>query len=566
MSENDRPATRLWREALAHLEGLLEKSSAERAQALDEIGRTQPQLHSLLTSLLDADERADRSGFLDPPRKAEGVLAPGTQLGPYRIESRLGAGGMGEVWLARRDDGLYVGQVAIKTLHPYFGGGALRERFLREALILGKLQHPGIARLLDAGVAPDGGVYLVLEYVRGVAIDTWCDERQLNLRARLALFLEVCAAVSQAHANLVVHRDIKPANILVDAAGQPKLLDFGVAKLLEADAPAGAELTRMTGRIFTPEYAAPEQILGETITTATDVYALGVLLHVLLTGARPHGRSDNPVEIERAVLHDEPARASNAAAGSGADVAAARATTPSRLRRDLAGDLDSMIEHALRKDPSQRYPSVPALAEDIRRHLAHQPILARRESVAARTRKFVLRHRVGLAATTVVLFALGAGVAGIAWQARAARIEARKATAIKDFVVGIFERNSTSHPDGARARKSTAEELLAQASREIRTRLIDAPEVRTELLGLMARLYADMEMQKEALPLLETQLTSQRASLGERHPDVARTLTKLAASQSQSGDYPAAVRSLTEAQEIFRTNGLESALEYAQTF
>ena len=318
MSVDEKPATRLWREALTQLEELLEKPLEQRVQRLADIQRTQPELHSMLVSLIDADDRARRTGFLDPPPMKKGALAPGAQLGPYRIESRIGAGGMGEVWLASRDDGLYQGQVAIKTLHPYFGGGALRERFLREALILGRLQHPGIARLLDAGVAADGGVYLVIEYVRGAAIDAWCDERKLDVEARLQLFLEVCSAVTQAHANLIVHRDIKPSNILVAGDGQVKLLDFGVAKLLEADPPAGqAELTRMTGRIFTPEYAAPEQILGEPITTATDVYSLGVLLHVLLTGARPLGISDNPVEIERAVLHDEPVRASVAVSQDG---------------------------------------------------------------------------------------------------------------------------------------------------------------------------------------------------------------------------------------------------------
>jgi eukaryotic-like serine/threonine-protein kinase len=565
VSVADKPATRLWREALARFEGLLEKPPAERRRLLADLADTQPQLHSMLVSLLDADERADSGGFLDPSRLDRGALAPGAQLGPYRIETRIGAGGMGEVWRASRVDGLYQGHVAIKTLHPYFGGGALRERFLREALILGRLQHPGIARLLDAGVTDDGSVYLVLEYVLGSTIDAWCDEQKLDIDARLRLFLDVCAAVAHAHANLVVHRDIKPSNILV-AGGQVKLLDFGVAKLLETESPATkAELTRMTGRIFTPEYAAPEQILGEAITTATDVYSLGVLLHVLLTGTRPHGTRDNPVEIERAVLHDEPVRASGAVSPDGG-AADARSTTVARWKRALSGDLDNIIARALCKKPQERYSSVPALADDVRRHLAHQPILARPENVTARARKFIRRHRAGVAAASIAVIALGAGVAGVWWQAQVARTEARKATAIRDFVVGIFERNSTSHPDGARARKTTAEELLAQAGQEIRTGLEDAPEVRTELLGMMARLYANMEMQKDALPLLEEQLASQRRSLGAKHADVARTLTQLASSHSQNGDYPATIRSATEAQEIFRAHHLESALEYAQTY
>ncbi len=566
MSVKERPATRLWREALAQLDVLLEQTPEQRQESLAEIGQTQPQLHSALVSLLEAEVRADRSGFLEPPGRPAETLGPGVPLGPYRIRSQIGSGGMGEVWLASRDDGLYEGEVAIKTLHPYFGGGVLRDRFLREARILGRLTHPNIARLLDAGVSGDGGVYLVLEHVRGAAIDSWCDERKLTIDARLRLFLDVCAAVSQAHANLVVHRDIKPSNILVTGSGQVKLLDFGIAKLLESDTVDGrAELTRLSGRIFTPEFAAPEQILGQQITTATDVYSLGVLLHVLVTGKRPFA-DVNPVAVERAVLHDDAMRASQSVARDAGEAATARSTTPPRLRRDIEGDLDNIIARALRKEPGERYSSVAALADDVQRHLAHQPILARPESLGARTRKFVRRHRLGVAASALIVAAIGAGVAGIAWQARVARIEARKATAIKDFVVGIFERNSTSHPDGASARKATAEELLAQASQEIRTGLADAPEVRIELLDMMARLYANMEMQKDALPLRLDQLAAQRAALGGSHPEVARTLAGLASSQQQSGDYAGAMRSATEAQEIFRANRLESELEYAQTF
>lgn len=568
MSVEERPATRLWREALARLDELLQQSPELRQRSLTLIEQSQPQLHSVLVSLLEAEAQADAEGFLESTGlRHNGGLSAGAQLGPYRIQSRIGSGGMGEVWLASREDGLYRGEVAIKTLHPYFGGGALRQRFLREAQILGRLTHSNIARLLDAGVAADGSVYLVLEYVHGVSIDTWCDERKLGVEARLQLFLDVCAAVAQAHANLVVHRDLKPSNILVTAQGQVKLLDFGVAKLLEVEPAAQrTELTRMTGRIFTPEYAAPEQILGEPITTATDVYALGVLLHVLLAGTRPYGNSSNSVEIERAVLHDEPIRPSVAAERSGQAAAAARSTTPSKLTHTLAGDLDNIVARSLRKSPADRYVSVLALADDIQRHLAHQPILARPENLVLRTRKFVRRHRLGVAASLIVALSLAIGIAGIVWQAQVARTEARKANAIKDFVFGIFERNSTSHPDGARARQTTAEELLAQASQEIRTGLSDAPTVREELLGMMSRLYVNMEMQKDARVLLEDLLASQRKSLGSSHPEVARTLAWLAQSQTQSGDYPGAVRSATEAQQIFRANHDEATLEYAQTF
>ncbi len=552
MSVSERPATRAWREAMEHLDRLLQQSPAERAHALADLGVSRPDLHSLVESLLAADARASSGAFLNPPTTATGpALQAGSQLGPYRVLSQLGSGGMGEVWLARRDDGLYDGEVAIKTLHPYFAGGALRDRFLREAQLLGRLTHANIARLLDAGVAADGVVYLVLEYVRGVSIDKWCDERRLGIAERLRLFMEVCAAVAHAHSNLIVHRDIKPSNILVTEDGRAKLLDFGVAKLVEPDAPArGTELTRLTGRIFTPEYAAPEQVLGQPITTATDVYALGVLLHVLLSGTRPYATSGNSVEVERAILHDEPIRMSRAAA---------------HFKRELAGDLDNIVARALRKDPAERYASVLALRDDIQRHLAHQPITAQAESAAARARKFVRRHRAGVIAAILVFVAIGTGLVGVVWQAQVARNEARKATAIRDFLVGIFERNSVAHPDGARARQTTAAELLAQSAQQIRGALRDAPEVRTELLGVMAQLYASLDMQSDAIALLTDKLASQRATAGA-DLSVAKTLSDLAYSQIQIGEYPAAERSANEALQIFAALGDTATLEHGLAF
>jgi serine/threonine protein kinase/tetratricopeptide (TPR) repeat protein len=565
MSVRERPATRAWREALDQMDRLLQQAPPERDASLGALADSRPDLHPLVISLLDAEARASSSSFLDPPPAASGAaVQAGVQLGPYRILSQIGSGGMGEVWLARRDDGLYDGEVAIKTLHPYFAGGALRERFLHEARLLGRLTHANIARLLDAGISAGGNVYLVLEYVHGVAIDAWCDERLLGVAARLRLFMEVCAAVAHAHSNLIVHRDIKPSNILVTDDGRVKLLDFGVAKLVEADAHGGSsDLTRLTGRMFTPEYAAPEQILGQSITTATDVYALGVLLHVLLSGTRPYGASSNSVEVERAVIHDEPVPASRFVASVDAErIASARSTTPQRLKRELAGDVDNIIWRALHKDPAERYGSVLALHDDLQRHLANQPILAQPESAGARARKFVRRHRAAAIAAALVIAAVTTGLVGVVWQAQVARNEARKATAIRDFLVGIFERNSIAHPDGARARETTAAELLAQSAKEIRGTLHDAPEVRTELLGVMSQLYASLDMQSDAIALLTDKLASQRAAHGAASIEVARTLSDLAYSYIQIGDYPAAERSANEALQIFAKLGDTTTLEH----
>ena len=555
MSDPSRPATVLWRSALARVDELLEHSESERAATLASLAETQPELHSLVNSLLRAQADAESAGFLEPRAKdASPALADGSVLGPYRIVSQIGAGGMGEVWLARRSDGLYEGEVAIKTLHPWFARGALRERFLREAQLLGRISHPNIARLIDAGVSDDGTMYLVLEYVRGVALDQYCEERHLDVHQRLKLFQSACAAVAHAHAHLIVHRDLKPSNILVTAEGDVKLLDFGVATLLEAEAAAASDLTRLTGRAFTPEFAAPEQLRGEAITTATDVYSLGVILYLLLTGQRPHAMRASGAALEHAVLNEEASLPSRVLP---------RGPGQARLRRELAGDLDNIVARALEKQPSDRYASVTALAADVDRHLRHLPVQARAASWRYRTAKFLRRNRLAASIGGLAIATLLGGAAVTLWQANVARVEARKATAIRDFLVGVFERNSVAHPDGASARKVTAEELLAQSTREIRTGLGDSPEVRRELLGVMARLYATLDLQAPAIELLEEKLAAERAAYGEQSLPVAMTLSDLSYSQTQIGQYEEAEKSATQSLAIFNALGDESTLEHA---
>jgi serine/threonine-protein kinase len=516
-------ATGPWREALAAIDTLLSLPEPDREQRMADLASTRPELHARVRALLEADAEATRTGFLAIPRSGDervATLEPGTRLGPYRIVGELGTGGMGEVWRARRDDGLYDGEVAIKTLHPFFAQGAMRERFLREAQLLGKLAHPNIARLLDAGVA-DGVVYLVLEYVRGEPIDAWCDARRAGIEARLELFAKVCDAVAHAHANLIVHRDIKPSNILVDDAGQVKLLDFGIGKILETD-PAGAqrtELTRVTGRVFTPEYAAPEQILGEPVTTATDEYSLGTLLYVLLCGARPFGNELTGARVERAVLHEEPKTLGRLARAAGDEAAARRGLSTARLAKLLSGDLDDIALRALRRQPGERYGSVQALADDLRRFRRHEPVLARAGSGAYRLGRFVRRHRVAVAASAGVMLAAAAGVAGVLYQAgeareqaRLARQEAAKATAVKDYLLSIFEANSALHPDGAAARKTTAEQLMDIATRQLLAEKDRDPELRLELMTVLHNIVGQLEKysEQEALGL-------ERIQVAERH-------------------------------------------------
>ena len=417
----DRLDPQRWARLSPLLDELLDLDPAPRRERLAALRAQDASLADELAAVLAAQTQIERGAFLEGaavPAPVPVTLA-GRRIGAYTLERELGAGGMGSVWLGRRHDGRYDGQVAIKlpNLALLHRGGA--ERFAREGSVLGRLSHPNIARLLDAGVA-DNQPYLVLEYVDGEPIDRWCDREALGVRARLRLFLAVLDAVEHAHANLVLHRDLKPSNILVDRAGHVKLLDFGIAKLL-ADTSGGAEASELTldaGRAFTPEYAAPEQVRGEPVTTATDVYALGVLLYVLLGGRHPTALpTAAPLERLRATLDTEPATLSDVAQRTAANTAAARATTAVRLARELRGDLDNIVAKALKKPVAERYPTAAALADDLRRYLDHQPVRARPDSLGYRTAKFVRRYRLAVGAASATLLALLAGVAGTSWQA-----------------------------------------------------------------------------------------------------------------------------------------------------
>jgi len=395
------------------LKQALELDQPEREAWLARLQREQPAQAAEVAALLAKEAGLDAAGFL---RTRAGEDAPGEglngrRLGAYTLERPLGKGGMGTVWLGRRSDGRYEGQAAVKLLNLALLDPVGSERFRREGTLLARLSHPNIARLLDAGVTDGGQPFLVLEYVEGTRIDRYCDDRRLSPEARLRLFLNVLAAVSHAHANLIVHRDLKPSNILVTPDGTVKLLDFGIAKLLqegqgEAEAPT---LTGVGERVLTPEYAAPEQIRGEAVTIATDVHTLGVLLYVLLAGRHPTGDAGRvAAEYLRDTLDTEPPRLS-------------AAVTARRLRRLYAGDLDNILAKALRKRPEERYATVDALAEDLRRHLNHEPVHARRESWGYRAAKFIRRHRAAVAAATIAILSLVGATAFSLVQLRQAR-------------------------------------------------------------------------------------------------------------------------------------------------
>ena len=437
------PDAEHWKRLSPLLDELLDLEPAARHARLAALREQDAPVADELASMIRDAEQAEHARFLGgsaaPPlgsdSAAEATLA-GQRIGAYVLDALVGEGGTGTVWRARRADGRFEGAVAFKLLHPSLVGRTGALRFELEGQVLARLAHPHIARLLDAGVTPGGQPYLVIELVDGQRIDRHCDDARMDIAARVALFRVVLEAVAHAHRHLVIHRDIKPGNILVDREGRVKLLDFGIAKLLQAEGVEADELTRDGMRALTPDYAAPEQLRGELVSTATDVYSLGVLLYQLLSGRHPTASAQaSAVDALRATLDVDPERLSAAVAitpGVSAEsvsrIAAARGTSPARLRRELAGDLENILAKALRKSPAERYATVDAFADDLRRWQAREPVLARPDSVAYRARRFAARHRGGVAAAALVLAAIVAGLAGTITQARRAEQQSERAT------------------------------------------------------------------------------------------------------------------------------------------
>ncbi len=451
----------------------------------------------------------------------------GARFGAWRLVRLLGRGGMGDVWLAERADGAYEQRAAIKRVRAGWRPDELIARFRRERQVLARLEHPNIARLLDGGATADGEPYLAMEFVEGEPLNAWCDARRLPVRERLRLFAQVCDAVRFAHANLVIHRDLKPANILVTAAGRPVLLDFGVAKLLDHDEDAALR-TRADDRLLTPEYAAPEQLRGGAITTATDVWGLGVLLHELLVGRRPfRPTGTTATEIERLVLEHEPRRPSELAdggddaAGRAEDAAraAARATTPAALARALRGDLDAIVLNALRKEPARRYHSADQLAEDIDCHLRGLPVQARPDSARYRLGKFARRHRVGVAAGLALalsLLAFGVVATGqarrIALERDRARAEQARSERALSVLVDLFQvSDPRSVPGGDTLRVA---DLLRMAEQRI-DRIEDQPLIRSRLWEAVASIHGSRSELQEQRAALDKALAAAR----EAHDD-----------------------------------------------
>ena len=435
-------------------------------------------------------------------------LAPAPErIGPYRVVRKLAEGGMGAVWLAERADGMLNRPVALKLPRGAWTGAGFADRMAREREILAALNHPNIARLYDAGIAADGQPYLALEYVAGRTIDEYVTAKGLPIRARLELFLQVARAVAHAHVRLIVHRDLKPSNILVTDEGEVKLLDFGIAKLLDDSRGDQGAVTQAGACLFTPDYASPEQLAGDALGVATDVYSSGVLLYELLAGTRPYtlsGASRGP--LERAIAEINPRRPSDACAD------------PS-TRRALRGDLDTIVLTALKKRPEERYATIHALAEDIERHLRHQPVLARPDAVWYRVSKYVARNTVAVGAAALVLMAILAGGSLAAWQARVAVAERDQAAEVRDFLISLF-RDASPYNAGGHA--LSAQEFLRLVKTRADDRLANRPALRVELLNLVGSSLLTLQDTDGAEEVLTQAVDEGTRRLGPGHAETLR--------------------------------------------
>lgn len=488
--------------------------------------------------------------------------AAGHRIGPWRLLSLLGRGGMGVVWRAERCDGAFERQVALKLPLRGPAPARLAQRFARERAILAALSHPNIARLYDAGVDAAGQPYMALELVEGEAITAWADRQALGLRARVALVLQALQAVRHAHKHLVVHRDLKPSNILVAADGTVHLLDFGIARLLDDPQPdriATPDRTEFGSAAMTPTYAAPEQIEHQSASTAADVYSLGVVLYELLAGASPYrpARSGRAA-LEEAILLADPAAPSTAVTAQSAEW---RGLTLATLRRQLQGDLDAIVLMALRKAAAERYDSAESMAQDLQRWLDGQPVLAHRDSAGYRSRKWLRRHRTVSAAVALALVALIAGTGVALWQADLARAQARRAEAeaanarreaqrvqaVQDFLIDLF---NEAGPARAQGRELTARDLLGRGQRELASRLAREPESSAAVRAALIDIYLKLGDEQSALPLAEMQVTQVAKLYGPRSAEAGVALYRLGMTQSRHGRYEPALANLQQAQAV----------------
>lgn len=557
------------RRAFVLFDEVVDLPAQERTRRIAEVREEDAELAAELEDLLRADAVSNVAVDVSAVARVDPDLDFTGDFGRWRTLEPLGRGGMGMVWAAERADGQFDQRAALKVLPRALDTPAMRRRFFAERQILARLEHPGIARLLDGGVTPDASPFLVMERVDGEPITDFCDARRLEVAERIEVFLGACEALAVAHRELVVHRDLKPDHLVVTAGGL-KLLDFGIAEILDEDPEPGEARTRV--HALTPRYAAPEQVRGDPVTTVTDVYALGLVLYELLCGAAAQSFTSRATsEIERVVCDRDPPRPSSRASAAGAEVARARRTSPRRLSRLLAGDLDAIVATALQKSPHRRYPSVEAFAADLRRWLDGRPVHAREPSWLDRSFLFVLRHRWGVAAAGAVLAALVFGAALAFWQAGIAsgerdraRQEARKAREVVDLLSGLFE-VTDPWAEPISADELTARELVDRAAARLRSELAGPPEVRARLMGVVGEVYKNLGLHDEAEALVRGALDHVRTIHGPDHPRFASALSHLGQLRQEQGEFAVAADLHRQALQIRRARLAEPHLEIAQS-
>jgi len=526
------------KEVLALLQTGLELPVEQREAWLAALDASKTRLKPTIAALLQRHAEHETDDFLKDLSRFTAGTAPdgaatiasapavGGVVGPYRLLSPVGEGGMSSVWLAERTDGVLRRKIALKLPH-WWALSKLTERATQEREILASLEHPNIGRLYDAGITDDGRPYLALEYIEGKAIDVYCRERRLDVRARVALISQIARAVAYAHSRLIVHRDLKPSNILVDAQGQVHLLDFGIAKLIEAGSAANKALTQVGARVLTPEYASPEQITGSPITTESDVYSLGVVAYELLAGKRPY-------TFKSSLTADWDVLSS--------DVRAPSAVAEERTSaRHLRGDLDTILLKALKKEPNERYASAAAFADDLDRYLRGDPVVARPDSAGYRLRKFAVKHRIAVGAAVAVVLALAAGLAVASWQLRVARVEKRRAEEVKEFVASIF-RSADPYFTGEQQMK--ASQLLTLAKERIDREMASQPESSVELLAIVGEAQANLEEYDAARETLQAALDLSARKLPDGNIHTSKARAQLATIHANEREFDLAKREL----------------------
>ncbi len=567
-----------WEKVQSLFEKALQLDLSEREKFLEGECGNDTELFDEVLSLLEADKKEHSifSGSAADYIAVDDATLDGKIFGNYRAIKQIGTGGMGSVYLAERVDGHFEQQVALKVIKPGMNSQEIVSRFEEERQILARLQHPNIARLLDGGISEIGLPYFTMEYVDGKPITEYCDEKNLTIEKRLELFKKICEAVLYAHQNLVIHRDIKPSNILVQEDGTVKLLDFGIAKVFEEDE-NDKFVTRTGMRVMTPEYASPEQVKGEPVSTATDIYSLGLILFQLLSGCPPYElRSTSALEMERIICLTEPQKPStmltkfSGVSGdnkiSSDSISQKRRMSIPKLKKRISGDLDNICLMAIRKEPERRYSSIAQFIADIDNHLTGLPIIARKSTASYRAKKFIQRHKAGVVVTAIAVFIISLVTTfytiQLAEERDKAQLEAEKSKKVSEFLSGIFK---VSDPEQSRGETITARELLDNGVKKIERELSDQPEVLANMLGVTGNVYESLGLYENALSLLSRSYELSDSIFGSQSPETAKSLNDLANLNFAMGSYEPAIEKFSRAIEIRKSVFGESSLETAES-